>query len=179
LRSSRRQHALDSFLGHAHLLSDQQHHCLQANEALPQGLELSGAGSAARGPVPFPPEGRRAADFNQLLLPLLPPGTPPLRVLPRENAKPADVSAGEPGFTTEALARIQAVNPRCSTWQNGLYAVTGAAGRSLCSAKAYTPTNAPTSPMSSPRDGSPEDCPTRKGNNPIDQDMISSKHIDP
>ena len=55
--------------------------------------------------VPFPPEGRRAVDFNQLLLPLLPPGTPPsLRAPPRENAKPADVSAGEPGFTTEALA---------------------------------------------------------------------------
>ena len=99
-----RQHALDSFLGHAHLLSDQQHHFLQANEVLPQGLEDIGAGSAARGPVPFPPEGRRAADFNQLLLPLLPPGTPPLRVSPRENAKPAGVSAGEPGFTTEALA---------------------------------------------------------------------------
>jgi len=79
--------------------------------------------------VPFQPEGRRAADFNQLLLPLLPPGTPPpLRAPLRENAKPADVSAGELGLTTEALARIQAVNPRWSTWQNGLYAATGAAG---------------------------------------------------
>gem|GEM_PF-841645 len=61
------------------------------------------------------------ADFNQLLLPFLPRGTPPLQTPPRENAKPVAFNSGEPGFTAEDRARIRTVNPRWSAWQDCLY----------------------------------------------------------
>ncbi|CAK6702002.1 hypothetical protein [Synechococcus sp. CBW1107] len=61
------------------------------------------------------------ADFNQHLLPLLPPGTPALHSPPRENAKPVVDPAFEPWFSAADRARIHAVNPRWSAWERSLY----------------------------------------------------------
>ena len=61
------------------------------------------------------------SDFNRLLLPLLPASTPPVQVLPRENAKPATYSQEEPHFSASDLQRIQASNPRWSAWEEQLY----------------------------------------------------------
>ena len=62
-----------------------------------------------------------ANDFNRLLLPHLPPGTPELQHPPRVNAKPAASSQQEPTFDNSDLARIRACNPRWSQWEEMLY----------------------------------------------------------
>ncbi len=61
-------------------------------------------------------------DLNLLLLPLLPAGTARFPAPPRENAKPAAMAASEPpAFRDDDLARIAAVNPRWSAWEQQLY----------------------------------------------------------
>ena len=62
-------------------------------------------------------------DLNHHLLPLLPAGTAPFSTPPRENAKPdASPNAGDaPGFSSDDLARIAAVNPRWSAWERRVY----------------------------------------------------------
>ncbi|NQW38945.1 MAG: hypothetical protein HQ469_07095, partial [Cyanobacteria bacterium] len=61
-------------------------------------------------------------DLNTYLLPLLPAGTAPFTTPPRENAKPSTAGAGEsPTFSSDDLARIAAVNPRWSAWQQRVY----------------------------------------------------------
>ena len=60
------------------------------------------------------------ADLNQLLLPLLPAGTPPFQSPPRDNARPAAVGAA-PDFTATDRAQIRAVNPRWSAWEEQVY----------------------------------------------------------
>ncbi|QEY32343.1 hypothetical protein EVJ50_09035 [Synechococcus sp. RSCCF101] len=66
-------------------------------------------------------------DFNRLLLPELPAGTPELQTPPRENRTLADGAgsgSGDPAATAFSPAdrrRIAAVNPRWSAWQERLY----------------------------------------------------------
>ena len=61
-------------------------------------------------------------DLNTHLLPLLPAGTAPFAAPPRENVKPFTAGAGEsPTFSSDDLARIAAVNPRWSAWQQRVY----------------------------------------------------------
>lgn len=66
-----------------------------------------------------------AEDLNRHLLPLLPPGTAALPLLPRENARPAEAStptqASGEIFGPADLERIAAVNPRWSAWEQRLY----------------------------------------------------------
>lgn len=59
-------------------------------------------------------------DLNRHLLPLLPDGTPPFTSPPRENAKPANTTATST-FTNDDLARIAAVNPRWSAWEQRVH----------------------------------------------------------
>lgn len=59
-------------------------------------------------------------DLNRHLLPLLPAGTPPFQSPPRDNARPA-ASDAAPEFTATDRARIRAVNPRWSTWEEQVY----------------------------------------------------------
>ncbi|WP_255093067.1 hypothetical protein [Synechococcus sp. J7-Johnson] len=63
-----------------------------------------------------------ADDLNRELLPLLPAGTQAVRApkLPRENAKPAN-NLSQPMFSSADLARIRAVNPRWSAWEEQVY----------------------------------------------------------
>jgi len=60
-------------------------------------------------------------DLNDLLLPLLPAGTPQFGALPRVNAKPSSANRNQPSLNQDDLARITAVNPRWNHWQQRLY----------------------------------------------------------
>jgi hypothetical protein len=70
-------------------------------------------------------------DLNKHLLPLLPPGTMPFNILPRDNANNAShamaghrrASAPSP-FSLEDLQRIRTVNPLWSAWQQLIYGPT-------------------------------------------------------
>lgn len=70
---------------------------------------------------------RIAEDLNHHLLPLLPPGTPPVcsRTLPQENATPpADERGGPPGAPAPELlpsAGLYTVNPLWAAWEERVY----------------------------------------------------------
>jgi len=60
-------------------------------------------------------------DLNKYLIPILPSGTQPFSVPPRENAKPIELNKEEPTLTTEEKIRIKKVNPLWSSWEESLY----------------------------------------------------------
>ena len=60
-------------------------------------------------------------DLNHFLHPMLPPGTPPFTVLPRENAKPGQFNENEPRLTTDDFQRILHVNPKWAEWEERVY----------------------------------------------------------
>ncbi len=67
---------------------------------------------------------RLSDDFNRELLPLLPAGTPPLGLLPRENARPEHPEPGQPTVPNLSAAdreQIRCCNPLWSAWEARVY----------------------------------------------------------
>ena len=62
-----------------------------------------------------------STDLQRHLWPLLPHGTPAVRVLPHENAQAPAAVAAHPAFSAADRIRIAAVNPRWHAWERRLY----------------------------------------------------------
>lgn len=69
-------------------------------------------------------------DFNRLLLPLLPPGTPPLADPPRENTAGESAPRAHRSFDRTQIEAIYACNPLWLDWETRVY---GGDPRGACS----------------------------------------------